>query len=332
MKKILLSSLLLSTLLLSACNKLWEWPFSDKETEVSVQEGSTDSSYYSYTAPYDAMSTLNRYTDLFNAVQTEASYLDDSIGYFESGIEDYKDYEIEPYFDCYFELYDRDALYNDTMNPVGLTQEETENIKPQAERIFYMVDETEALCNELTKYVIAQDYKDDDFMLGLDLAGQINGYIEALYSTSGELGDDLDALSAIYDTWTVDFTDPISVGRDNMSKDLDQAKLIYDLVEEAYVSDVTEGKAEELQALYDLLTDAASEHLAATPDAESYVTYNYDDFYDVMDQNFLPTVKRTLRSLEAGDLDALASDYSDLLDYYNLLISDYNYYLDASGY
>ncbi|OGJ42533.1 hypothetical protein A3J23_00220 [Candidatus Peregrinibacteria bacterium RIFCSPLOWO2_02_FULL_48_14] len=326
----LLSLFLLSGLLLSGCEKLWEWPFGSEDSEITYDD--TGLGDYWGTSPTDATSTLNRYTDLINDVYEQIKYLEDDTYYFEAGIADYDTYGYEPYFSCYYEIYDRDALYDATMNPVGLTVEESADLTAQATAIFAASDNAEGICKELGKYVTAQDYKDDDFAAGLILIDEIYTQTDAYYDLHNALLDKIDTLFDAYNTWEVDISDPTSVGIDNMNKDLDKAEAVLDLVEDAYLEGSMEGKTAELQALYDELSVSATDHTSNAPDVSDYVIYYYEDFYSLVDGSFLPTTKRALRSLENSDLDALGTDYYDILDTYNLLVDDYNYYLDSSGY
>ena len=320
---------LLSSLLLSGCEKLWEWPFGGSD-DASYDYDTSYDDYWS-TSPTNATGSLNRYTDLINDVHAQIKYLEDDTYYFETAIPDYEAYGYEPYFTCYYDLYDRDALYNDTMNPVGLTAEESADLSAQAATIFTTSDEAQSLCKELGKHVTAQDYKDDNFAAALVLVEEIYAQIDAYYDLHNALLDDIDTLFDSYNTWVVDPSDPISVGIDNMNKDLEIAEKILDFIEAAYMEETMDGKSAELQTLYDEFAASASEHSGSAPELDEYISYYYEDFYTLIDESYLPTTKRTLRSLDSGDVDSLGIDYYDVLGTYNMLVDDYNYYLDTSG-
>lgn len=341
MKKILpafLSLFLLSSLLLSGCESLWEWPFGgDKSDQAAEINAAVDESFAGLfdetsTAPTDGMSSLERYTNLLNAVNDSISYLYTDTAYFETSIQDYKDYGWEPYFSCSFEIYDREALYNDTMNPVGLTDEEVATLKPEAEAIFASADNAQGLCEDLAKYVTAGDYKDDDFAQAMTLVEQIYAEFDTYSAVYNQLSDDIDLMSENYNTWVVDPNDPASVGQDNMDKDSDKAGAIVDLLGTAYIAGASETEIAELQALYDELVATTATNSELSPGTDENLIYYYDDFYSVLDLSFLPTVKSALRSIKAADDESLSSDYTDTVDYYNTLIDDYNYYNDSNSY
>lgn len=330
----LLALFLASVVFLSSCQSLWEWPGSEEgSTETTETTTTTDDDYYSYTAPTDAMSSLNRYIDLTNDVNSQMSYLESDLYYLEGYIADYATYGYDPSFTCYFELYDYDALEYDTANPVGLTSSEAASLKGQSEEIFAIVDEVESLCTQLGKHVTSQDYVDDNFETAYSLMDQLYAQMDAYYEIHESMGDEIDDLYDIYDTWVLDPSDPIDVGIDNMDKDLEMAEAIFDYVEAVYDSGVLTGKSTDLEALYDELAASVEGHISNPPDfGGDYIKDYYDSYYEQMDEYYLPTVKRILRTLETNDADQLYSDYGDLLDNYNYLVDYYNYYLDVSAY
>ncbi len=314
----LLATLMLAALSFTGCSSITDM-FSDF-TDTSSEWTSEDSG--------SAISTLNRYTDLINGVHEQMLILDSDTAYFESDI----DSEYEPYFTCTFNIYDRAGLESDTMNPIDLEGSEGDDLIAQATAIFATVDEAAVLCKDLAKYVTAQDYYTDDFAKGITLVADLYDTIDTYYDQHGKMLDTLDTLYTKYDTFTVDSSDPTSVGIDNMNKDLDMADAILTLIEDSAYEGTFDVTAE-LQSSYETLEASLAAHSGDnTPDMDMTYAYDYTDFYNTMDVTFLPTVKRSIRDMESQDLDALTTDYYDVLDGYNSMVDSYNYFLDATGY
>lgn len=277
-----------------------------------------------------ATDSLNRYTDLINEAQDQVSYLDESVQYAEYDLTNY-DETIGVSFTCSFDIYDRDALYADTMNPMGLEDAEAQELTAQATIIFNSLDQLDGLCKDLHKYVAAQEFK-TDLEKGKTLVANLYTAIDTYYAAHDTVLDKVDTLYDKYNTWTVDPSDPISVSIDNMNKDLDQAELILNLVEDAYVNE-NYTRAAELQGLYDTLNTQVASHTGSNkPAVDSTYTYNLDTFYDDLELNFLPNAVVAQKAITDQNSDDLYTAYSNVLDYYNYMIDDYNYFLDATGY
>lgn len=314
-----LAALGLSVLLLSGCSVL-------ESFNNSVNNAVDPDNWTSEST--SAVASLNRYTDLINSAHEQMQYLDSDVSYFESDMND----GIDPYFTCTFELYDRESLEADTTNPSGIDDTEAQDLIAQATAIFATIDTTTELCKELDKYVTAQDYKTDDYAQGKTLVADLYTHLDTYYDQHDTLLATVDGLYDKYDTWTVDLSDPISVGIDNMDKDLEIADELLTLVEDSVTAGTYE-KMTEVQTAYDNLTTAMEAHTGDNaPAIDSAYTYNYTDFYDTLEVKFLPTIKRALRDMEAQDLDALTTDYYDVLDNYNLMVDSYNYFLESTGY
>lgn len=315
----LLATLMLTAISLTGCSAIND--MFGNMTDTS--EWTTD------TGSDDAITVLNRYTDLINSAHEQMQYLDSDVAYFESDI----DSGYDPYFTCTFTLYDRDSLEYDTTNPTGLEDTEAEDLKTQAAAIFATIDTTEGLCKDLSKYVTAEDYKTDDYAQGKALVTQLYDSIDTYYDEHNTLLETLDGLYDKYSTFVVDPNDPESVAIDNMNKDLDIADEILTLIEDS-VTDGTFVKMAEVQAAYDNLETNLTAHSGDNEpdfDSDSYTT-DYTDFYNTLEVSFMPTIKRSLRDMESQDSDALSSDYYDVLDGYNSMVDSYNYFLDASSY
>lgn len=305
-------------LVLSGCSSI---------TSTFENWGSSDTSVGSDVSATDS---LNRYTDLINEAQDQVSYLDDSVQYAEYDLTNYDEaYGVS--FTCSFDIYNRDALYTDTMNPMGLEDTEAQELTAQATIIFNSLDQLDGLCKDLHKYVAAQEYK-TDLEKGKTLVANLYTAIDTYYAAHDIVLDKVDSLYDKYNTWTVDPSDPISVSIDNMNKDLDQAELILDLVEDAYVNE-NYTRAAELQGLYDTLNTQVAGHTGDNkPAVDSAYTYNLDTFYDDLELNFLPNAMVAQKAITDQNSDDLYTAYSNVLDYYNYMIDDYNYFLDATGY
>lgn len=320
--RLLKGTVLASLLLLSSCTFLDELKsnLSGDETEVVYEDSS-----------YSATDSLNRYIDLLNAGHDNVSAFEDNLYYLEDDISYYDPGVYEPTFYCYFDYdsYDTTLTY-DVANPVGLTAEETSSFSTQGTAIVNMLDQLKTLCEDINRHVTAQDYKDDEFAALYEKMDQSYDLMDSYYTAHNDLLDEVNAAFDVYDTWEVDPSDPISVGIDNMDKDLDKADEILNMIDDSYTAGTTAGVSAQIQPLYDALQAAVTEH--ADYETSSGVSYYYEDFYTQLDQTFLPTVKRAMRNFDAGDLDSVDWDYSDLLDSYNFLVDDYNYYLDYSGY
>ncbi|MEK9159623.1 MAG: hypothetical protein AAB383_02735 [Patescibacteria group bacterium] len=314
-------TVLASLLLLSSCTFLDELKsnLSGEETEV----------YDDYS--FSASDSLNRYIDLLNAGHDNVSSLEDSLYYLEDDILYYDPGVYEPTFYCYFdyESYDTTLAY-DVENPVGLTTEEISNLGAQGTGILSTLSQLKTLCEDINRHVTAQDYKDDDFVALYAKMDEAYLLIDSYYTAHNELLEDVDEAFSVYSSWEVDPSDPISVGIDNMDKDMDKADEILDVIDTNLIAGTTDGVAAQVQTLYDALQLTVTEHASYEP-GES-VSYYYDTFYTEIDQTFLPIVKRSIRNFEAADLTSVDWDYSDLLDSYNYMVDDYNYYLDYSGY
>lgn len=314
---------LTSALLLTSCGSF----FSELEQNLSGESG--DELVYEDT--YSATDSLNRYIDLLNAGHDNVSWFEDDLYYMEDDISYYDPGVYEPTFYCYFDVDSFDTtLEYDVTNPTGLTATETADLVPQAEALYATLNSLETLCGDITAHVTAQDYKDDDFTALYEKMDASYALIDTYYTQHNDLLEDVDAYFETYDTWEVDLSDPVSVGLDNMDKDIESAEAILDLVEVNYYADTTEGVAAQLQTMYDTLSAAGATH--SSYETNDTMSYYYDSFYTELDQNYLPTVKRAIRNFEAADITSVGSDYSDLLDSYNYLVDDYNYYLDASQY
>lgn len=319
--RLLTGLVLTSALLLTSCGSFMD----------GLKQNLSGESDYAYDNAYSATDSLNRYIDLLNAGHDNVSWFEDDLYYLEDDISYYSPGSYEPTFYCYFDVdsYDTTLEY-DVMNPVGLTSAETENLVPQAQAVYTTLDSLKTLCGDVAKHVTAQDYKDDDFAALYAKMDEAYVLIDTYYTQHNDLLDDVDSYFETYDTWEVDPSDPVSVGLDNMDKDIEEAEAILDLVEVNYYAGTTEGVAAELQDMYDALSDASANH--SSYDTGEYMAYYYESFYTELDQNYLPIVKRAIRNFEAADIDSVGYDYSDLLDSYNYLVDDYNYYLDASAY
>ncbi len=309
---------------LSGCDSLLSWSLgSDDSSEIAFDESSSSTNT-------SATETLNVYTDLVNDVHDAVNALDSSVQYADYDLTNY-DPSYGVVFSCYFDIYNRETLYNGTMNPVGLPEDVSNDLKTQATLVFNLVDQIDVLCRDFHKYVTAQEYK-TDLEKGNNFVESLYSAMDNYYTTHNALVDKLDGLYDIYSPWEVDPNDPISVTIDNMSKDMDQADLILDLVEEAYVDNVFTRGAE-LQSLYDTLTAQVASHTGAnTPVIDPVYSYNRDLFYDDMELNFLPNAQVAIRAINEQNVDDLSTAYWNLLDYYNYLVDSYNYFLDGTGY
>lgn len=309
----------LAVLALSGCSSITNL-VNDTVSDVTDSTETTSST--------GAITSLNRYTDLVNSAHEQMEWLDSDVAYFESDMTD----GYEPSFTCGFDLYDRDGLEADTTNPTGLEDSEATDLTAQAKAIFVTIDATEKLCKDLSKYVTAKDYETDDYAQGKTLVASLYDSIDEYYSEHNTLLDAVDALYDKYDTFEVDSTDPISVGIDNMNKDLDQADAILTLIEDSTVDGAFE-KAAELQTAYDALDSSLAAHSGSNaPDIDISYSSDYTDCYNELEVSFMPTVKRTIRDMQNEDADALTTDYYDVLDSYNAMVDSYNYFLDATGY
>lgn len=280
---------------------------------------------------YAATDSLNRYIDLLNTAHDDMDYFEDSLISLESDLSYYEPADYVPYFYCSFSYntYDTTLEY-DVMNPSGLTDEESTSLISQSTSIYEDLEKADALCGEITKHLTAEDYKTDDFAWLTTKIEESYAVVDSYYAIHNSMLDEVEAYFDSYSTWEVDLNDPVSVGIDNMDKDITAAEEILDLIEANYTAETTDGVAAQVQPLYDALEASVAEH--ASYDTGADMSYYYSTFYDEMDQNYLPIVKRAIRNFEAADLDSIGWDYSDLLDSYNYLVDDYNYYLDYSGY
>lgn len=310
----------LSLLSLTGCNFI-----NDIADNIS---GDSDVSY----SDTGAITSLNRYIDLVNTARDEVDYLEYDLSYLESDINYYYDPGVyEASFSCMFDYEAYDAtLHYDTMNPSGLTSTESADLVAKATAVYDVLDELKSLCTDLAKHVTARDYKDDDFAYVNATIDQMYTLMDDYYTKHNELLDTVDALFDVYDTWEVDMSDPVSVGIDNMDKDLELADELLTMIEDNYYAGTSEGVSAQMQTVYDELEAA----IAAHQDIETsdYVSYYYSDFYSQLDTTYLPTIKRAMRDFDAADFDAIGYDYDDTLYSYNYLVDDYNYYLDVSGY
>jgi hypothetical protein len=314
----LLASLALSALVFTGCSSVTDMFSQSSDT------GSIDSE--------SVISGLNNYTDLINGVHEQMQILDSDTVYFESDMNDYANITYEPTFTCNFNLADRASLEAYTANPSGLEDAESQDLIAQASAIFATVDKTTELCKDLSKYVTAQNFKTDDFAQGQTLVADLYTNIDAYYEEHNKMLETLDTLYDKYDTFTVDETDPNSVGIDNMNKDLDMADAMLTMIEDS-VSAGTFDASSELQDYYDSLSGTLIEHSGDNgPTIDSAYSADYIDFYNTLEVTFLPTVERSIRDMDNQDSDSLTNDYYDVLDGYNSMVDSYNYFLDASGY
>ncbi len=294
-----------------------------KDVVTEIEGGSGDE--------YAATDSLNRYIDLLNTAHDNMDYFEDSLISLESDLSYYDAASYVSYFYCSFDYdaYDTTLQY-DVLNPSGLSSEESSSLVSQSEEIYKQLEAGDALCAEMTKHLTAEDYKADNFAWLTTKIEEGYAIVDAYYAIHNSMLDEVEGYFDTYSTWEVDLSDPVSVGIDNMDKDITAAEEILDLIEANYSTDTTAGVADQLQPLYDALITSASEH--SSYDVGTDMSYYYSTFYDELDQNFLPVVKRAIRNFEAADLDSVGWDYSDVLDSYNFLVDDYNYYLDYSGY
>lgn len=317
------TSLLAALLLFTGCSSFFvelEQNLSGESTEIVYEDSS-----------WSSMDSLNRYVDLVNNGHDSVSWFENDLYYLEDDISYYDPGVYEPSFYCSFDFDSYDAtLRSDVLSPKELSSEESSDLVAKATTLLSNLDALKSSCEEIAKHVTAQDYKDDDFTALYAKMDAAYVLIDAFYDQQDAIGESLDAYMEIYDTWTVDPTDPVSVGQDNMDKDADSAEAIYELIEANYEAGTTEGVAAELQALYDALTlrVEANKNL----ETNELVAYYYEDFYKELDMNFLPVLKRQIRNFEAGDLDQVNLDYYEMIDSYNYMIDDYNWYLDATAY
>jgi len=294
--------------------------------------GTTDDYSSDSSATEDVTATLNEYTYFTNAAGDQMGYLETETYYFETEMNDYANSGVNPSFICDFEIADREALEASIMDPQGLTDEEATDLKSQSTGLISIVDQSEKHCKELAKYATSQDYRSDDFAQGQTLVTQIYADIDSYYAAKSTISAAIDLLYEKYNTWAVDSSDPLSVGADNMGKDMATADAILTMVETAYTDDL-------FSSVYDLeisynqfLSDVGSHSGGNSPAMESYYLSTYNDFYDTLDVSFLSIVNRTVYDMQNSDSEALSTDYYDLLDTYNVLVDSYNAFLDAAGY
>lgn len=309
---------------LSACSN----PIDDIKGWFNGNDSSV-SEYDYYDGGFSAaMDTLKVYVTYVNDANSTVNYVDSDVQYLDGDIQD----GYTPYFYCNYDMYDEDATRDLLRNPVGLTDAEAADLVSRAEEIFPVLDRIEENCGELAKNITAEDYLDDDYASTYALIDALYADMDSYYDFHNELMDAIDVLYEIYDTFEVDPNDPYSVSVGNISDDLDLAEAILDFVEAGYM-DETWGETADLQALYNELSASVDAHTGDNaPALDTYSVYYYDYFYDSLNLNYLPVAKRSIRNIQNNDQDAVSSDYSDLLYYYNILVDDYNYHLDTIGY
>lgn len=278
-----------------------------------------------------AVYTLNAYTDLINNAQDAITALDNDVQNAEYDMTNY-DANYGVTFTCNFTVEDRDNLYTETMDPVGLEDSEASELKTQATTIFTTLDSIDGLCKDLHKYVAAQEYKTDNFAKGTSLVKLLYTAIDTYYDAHDAVLKKVDTLFEKYSTWEVDPSDPTSVAIDNMDKDLNQASDILDMVEAAYTNtDYT--KVTEIQTLLDALNTAVASHSGSSaPAVPSEYKAQVDAFYNDMDLNFSTAGTVAIRAMNEQNIDDLWTSYSKLLSSYNTMIDTYNSFLDVTGY
>ncbi len=316
LKRPLLAFLAATALLLTSCS------FGGEETP-SQEAIETES----------AVSSLNSYVDFLNSSFNEVQLLEYDVASYESDSLIY-DGSFDPLFSSLFTIDNSDLTYQTFMSPsTELTSFERSDLTDQTQDVFDTLGQIDELCKELDKYVTAQDYKDDNFAESDKLVFNLYTEIDNYYAQHNVFLETIDELFDIYETFEVDFGDPISVGVYNLGNSLDLAEELTDLIGEAYEqSDFS--KASEIQLKYIGL--ANNWELSSGPYTPSFgddtiLTY-YEYFYDDLEVNFLPVLKRSLRSLDAENSDQLGSDYFELVDNYNFLVTDFNAFLEITGY
>lgn len=304
-----------------------------KDGVLSGLSGSEESAYDASLENYDsAVSSLNDYTDLINAVSDEMDYLESDLFYYTDDVLSYEAGVYEPYFSCLYEPYNYEGLRDATKAPSNELDEADQTvIVDLAATIFEAADETQQLCRELDRYVSAQDYKDDAFARSTELVDAMYAQIDAYYVAHESLATKLDELYDIHENFVVDPSDPVSVGIGNMKEALELVDQFFDAVDSAYDTESFE-KLAELETLYAELEVASSQHAANPGITDTSVLEYYNYFYTDLQDDFLPAAKRSIRAFQNQSWDELDTAYWDLSDYYGFLVGDYNTYLDMAGY
>ena len=329
-QKLIASLLALSLFVVSGCSSLTKGlPFvDDYDDDDYYDDYDWDDDYY-YDYEVSATEALNSYIDLINDGYDQVSYVDDNLYYYLDDLEWYSyDPSYDYYFSCYFSLWDKENLFYSAQNPstTELTDAEKASLVAAADEAIEHLESVEELCYDLDKYVTAQDYKDDNFAESDDISLRLGLAIDDYYDAHDTLLDLVEELFAAYDTWEVDPNDPVSVAQGYMRDSLAAADAALDLVEVAYEADDL-SNVDEVQAAYDELSGMLETHQAQSA-AIGDLNYYYDSYYNSLDSSFLPVLKRTIRSMQNGDLEQFYYDYDDLIYEYNWMIDDYNYFLD----
>jgi len=284
----------------------------------------------------DTVYSLNRYVDLVNAGYDAVYYLSDDLYYYEVDVENYDALAAlgqGPSFTCSFYIADKDLLYEDVMNPsANLTEEEQTSLTTKAQALYDVLNTLESSCLELETYVYYEDYI-------VDLFAGSDQILESIYSSSdtyqtahNDLLDTVDDLFDKYETFEVDTSDPVSLSLSYMRESIDLAEEGLDLIENMYtIEDFSQ--VQELSILYGELEAMLTNHVINKPAlTDEYASLYYDYYYIDLEETYLPTLKQAMLDCSNEDLESLDYSYSYLVDYYNLLTDDYNYFLDNSGY
>ncbi|HCW32327.1 MAG: hypothetical protein UT55_C0027G0005 [Candidatus Peregrinibacteria bacterium GW2011_GWE2_39_6] len=278
----------------------------------------------------EIIGSLNNYIDFMNEAQDQidGSVTDNLTRYDEGVVAEKEEGDGFIFFMCTYNIFDEVKLTQLVLNPSNSLEDlERNSLIGKAQAFVDILAAIKSDCNDLAKYVSAEDYKDDQFVKSDELTTRMWANIDQYYALHQDLGDYLDTLFEKYEP-AVDKGDPTSVALDNMNQVLELADKVTDLVE-GY-SSLTDFS--EVQAGYDQMTTLIADHLGAAQPADlsTILLPTYTSFYNIADTYFMTDLKKTIRDYNSSDLEAVNSDVDSLISSYNSLVDSYNTALDVA--
>lgn len=279
----------------------------------------------------DVVTSLNYSVDLANygldAVDEYLYY--DLADYDQSVIDMQEGTESAPYFTCSFQIPEKDFYYGEALNPsTDFTETERNTLIGKATTYTDTLNAIEENCKALSRYVVAENYKDDDFAQGNELSTTLWEEVESFYDLHNDYVDYIEVLFDAYEDEYYDASDPDSVALKTMDSFLDLADEALDIAET--VSDSETPEAEDFSLFSELYSSMIAAHLEATTsnsDMDAMLQASYDDFFNSADTVFIPGLEKIMRDHANQDWVGFADgvgysiwDYNSLVDLYNAAI------------
>jgi len=207
-----------------------------------------------------------------------------------------------------------------TQPPAVLSEDEKVFFKDKMTLFKSNYDGLRENCSVLYKYLQNQDYKDDKFAKGKELADSINSQQALVSSIRSEVYDKIDVVSAKAESIIL-ADDPLKDPIMALKADLANFGKLYEIY-----GDYSEGNAtpDQVDALYKEVAESLDKNKTAYAELldEKKVKSKYESFYSTAD-DLLAKYRKVLRNVK-DKKKVTDSDFSSFSSGHNSLVNSYN--------